>query len=377
MFLSGVFYINWARESDRRVQCANNLRLIGLVLHNYHDTWGFPPPYVTDAQGKPLYSWRVLILPWMEEQDLYSQWRLDEPWDSPHNRSLPAPSCFSCPTAERNRPPGSPPYTDYLAVVGPGMAWEEDKCLTFDDFTDVASNTAMVVEVRGSQVHWAEPVDFDGTGSLKINASQGLSIGSHHPDGAHFLFADGFVLQLADTTSEQEIKTLLTRAGAEHLDRDGDGTVVAHEFGRLRWSGESWEGTDKDPFHDLAFSIDFDIVDPTDQEKLLAIDAARKAFRRLRHRHYTNLPGREKTRLDVAREVTEAAYCQSNDTPTDEDVQRLADDMTMESWGMTYATDDATASPYFVYTSPNCFPNKRIRILFSTDFAIDEVTVTE
>jgi hypothetical protein len=154
MFLSGVFYINWARESDRRVQCANNLRRIGLVMQSYHDIYGsFPPPYVTDAQGKPLYSWRVLILPWMEERDLYDQWRLDEPWDSPHNRSLPAPSGFSCPTAGRNRPPGSTPYTDYLAVVGPGMAWEEGKCLTFDDFTDLASNTVMVVEVRGSQIH--------------------------------------------------------------------------------------------------------------------------------------------------------------------------------------------------------------------------------
>ena len=65
------------------------------------------------------------------------------------------------------------------------MAWEAGKCLSLDDFTDGTSNTIMAVEVRGSQIHWTEPVDLDGTAPLKINARRGLSIGSHHPgDGS-------------------------------------------------------------------------------------------------------------------------------------------------------------------------------------------------
>jgi len=260
------------------------------------------------------------------------------------------------------------------------MAWEEGKCLVLDDYNyadAVWSTTVMLVEVRGSQIHWAEPVDFDGTGSLKINAPQGLSIGSHEVGGAHVCFAGGIVEHVPDTTSEEEVRALLTRDGGEMEDWPS-GCIDDESLGKLRWSGESWEG-----FHyPLSFSIDFEVVDPTNQERLLAVDAARKACRGLWDRM-----DEEKAKLDAAKEVTEAAHSQSDDTPTDEDVQRLADDMTLESWGMTYATDDAAIFPYLVYTSPKCFPNKRIRVRFSIApggygnetliKAIDEVTVTE
>ena len=99
------------------------------------------------------------------------------------------------------------------------MAWEAGKRCSAGDFTDGASNTILVVEVRGSQVHWAEPVDLDGTASLKINASRGLSIGSHHSGGANVLFADASVVHLPQTTSEEEIKALLTRDGGENVNR--------------------------------------------------------------------------------------------------------------------------------------------------------------
>jgi len=204
------------RQLARRTECDHTLKVIGLALHSYHGVHGsFPPPYVTDAQGKPLYSWRVLILPWLEERDLYNQWRLDEAWDSPRNRRLPEPgNLYKCPAARRNAP-----YTDYLAVVGPGMAWEAGKRLSEDDFTDGTSNTILVVEVRGSQIHWAEPVDLDGTASLKINASRDLSIGSHHLGSVNVLLPDGNVrlLETLETRSEEEIKALLTRNGGEKV----------------------------------------------------------------------------------------------------------------------------------------------------------------
>ena len=58
-------------------------------MHNYHDTYGtFPPAATTDGADKPLLSWRVAILPFLEQQPLYEQFHLDEPWDSPHNKTL-------------------------------------------------------------------------------------------------------------------------------------------------------------------------------------------------------------------------------------------------------------------------------------------------
>src|SRR5262245_14462685 len=74
------------RESSRRAQASNNMKEIMLALHNYHDTYGsFPPAVVTDANGKPLYSGRVLLLPFLEQNALHSSFDLTQPWDSPGN----------------------------------------------------------------------------------------------------------------------------------------------------------------------------------------------------------------------------------------------------------------------------------------------------
>ncbi len=90
-----------AREAARRAQCVNNLKQIGLALHNYHDTTnGFPAAAITSKDGKPLLSWRVAILPYIEQQELYNQFHLNEPWDSPHNKTLIArmPVAYNCPS---------------------------------------------------------------------------------------------------------------------------------------------------------------------------------------------------------------------------------------------------------------------------------------
>ncbi|MEZ6114117.1 MAG: DUF1559 domain-containing protein [Pirellulaceae bacterium] len=79
--------VQTAREAARRSQCSSNLKQIELALHNYHDTFkSFPPAYIADANGRPMHSWRVLILPFMEQRELYDQCRFDEPWDGPNNQ---------------------------------------------------------------------------------------------------------------------------------------------------------------------------------------------------------------------------------------------------------------------------------------------------
>ena len=77
------------REAARRMTCSGQLKQIAVALHSYHDTYhSFPPAYTVDEDGYPLHSWRVLLLPFLEENDLYKKIRLDEPWNSEHNRQF-------------------------------------------------------------------------------------------------------------------------------------------------------------------------------------------------------------------------------------------------------------------------------------------------
>jgi hypothetical protein len=77
------------REYGRRYSCRNNIKQILWALHSYHEKHGhFPPAYVADKDGRPMHSWRVLILPYLDHDDVYKKYRMDEPWDGPNNRKL-------------------------------------------------------------------------------------------------------------------------------------------------------------------------------------------------------------------------------------------------------------------------------------------------
>ncbi|MCH7990236.1 MAG: DUF1559 domain-containing protein [Planctomycetes bacterium] len=91
---------------SRRGQCKNNLKQIGIAFYNYHDEYGsFPPAYIADENGNPMHSWRVLILPFMDQQELYDQYRFDEPWNGPHNSQLTehVPELFWFPSYHHHR----------------------------------------------------------------------------------------------------------------------------------------------------------------------------------------------------------------------------------------------------------------------------------
>ena len=90
-----------APEASRRLACSNNLKNIALAMHNYEQAYRcFPPAYVPDKHGKPMHSWRVLLLPFLEKQALYSQYRFNEPWNSPNNRKVTdrATALYQCPS---------------------------------------------------------------------------------------------------------------------------------------------------------------------------------------------------------------------------------------------------------------------------------------
>ena len=107
-----------AREAARRSQCSNNLKQIALAMHNYHDVNGcLPAAYIADKDGKPLHSWRVALLPYLERSDLYERYNFNEPWDSPNNLQVAQqmPEVFRCPSCPFT-PGGN--LANYVVVVG-------------------------------------------------------------------------------------------------------------------------------------------------------------------------------------------------------------------------------------------------------------------
>src|SRR3954453_12973827 len=111
-------------------------------MHSYESHHGsLPPPAVHDKDGRPLLSWRVLILPYVEQDELYKRFRLDEPWDSPHNRAL-LPEMPRTYTAYNGSKPPTPHSTYYQAFVGKGTAFEGPRGMRLkEDFPDGTSQT--------------------------------------------------------------------------------------------------------------------------------------------------------------------------------------------------------------------------------------------
>ncbi len=203
-----------AREAARRTQCSNNLKQIALAFHNYHDAYKtFPPAYIPDENGRPMHSWRVLILPFMEQQALYNMYNFDEPWDSPANAmvtSMVIPA-YQCPSD----PGTGVPTTNYMVITGPGTVFEGSQATPMREIIDGTSNTLLVVEVTGTNTGWAEPVDLDAD-SLTLPFARGSnSPGSYHPGGINAAMCDGSVRFLADAIDPTTFRALTTRSGGE------------------------------------------------------------------------------------------------------------------------------------------------------------------
>ena len=203
-----------ARDSARRSTCKNNLKQIGLALHNYAETYGaFPPAYTVDANGKPLHSWRTLILPFVEQAPLYAKIDLTKPWDDPVNveaaQSMPH-SVYKCPSVDA--PPG---FTTYLAVTGPGSCFQPGQPRPFSEITDGLSNTLLVIEVsKPHAVHWMAPQDADVALILSLGkAAKELP----HTGGVHGLLGDGAIRFLRADLPTHTWKGLCTVSGNEKL----------------------------------------------------------------------------------------------------------------------------------------------------------------
>lgn len=141
-------------------RCLGNLKMISLALQNYHDVNGsFPPACVVNENGTPLYSWRVLLLPQLDQQALYNAFDLSKSWDSLENRKLlqHMPSGYACPSHFDRKE--NPTTTSYVAVVGPRTPWSYERTIRSSEITDGTANTVMVVESR-TPIPWTAPRDL-------------------------------------------------------------------------------------------------------------------------------------------------------------------------------------------------------------------------
>lgn len=197
-----------AREAARRAQCRINLAQIHYALESYHDDFGsYPPAYIPAADGRPMHSWRALLLRYLHEE-LADEYDFDQPWDSEHNQALGSrmPSVFACP----NDPDAMQRHTSYVAIVGPGYFFSGDQPTTRDQVVSPSTTIAVVEHAGHLQINWLEPRDIaaDDLGDSVGDRSR-PSISSNHIRGANVLMADGSVSYLPDSTADFLIESWL------------------------------------------------------------------------------------------------------------------------------------------------------------------------
>jgi prepilin-type processing-associated H-X9-DG protein len=197
-----------ARTAARRSQSSNNLMQIALALQNYHDTYNaFPPAVVTDANGNPLYSGRVLLLPYLEQYHIYDQWDKSQAWDSPANKALSDTKIMTF--CDPGSTSGMQNRTDYLFATGTGTIFEGGQPMSMSDATDGTSNTLFAVEVKDSGIQWAEPKDLD------LSQPTALPQG-HYPGGNNAAYLDGHV-EFMRQLSPGDVRARATRGGGEPI----------------------------------------------------------------------------------------------------------------------------------------------------------------
>ncbi|MDR2706612.1 MAG: DUF1559 domain-containing protein [Planctomycetaceae bacterium] len=210
-----------ARQTAKRTRCLNNLRMIILAFHNYHDARNtFPPLYTVDKDGKPLHSWRVLILPYLEQAVLYQKIRLDEPWDSEHNKQFhnAVIDVYRCPNNPLANKPGSCCYSAIAGeVLLPAKKAGMQTGETFARIADGTSNTLAVVEVK-QPFCWMDPnADITLDELVKgINNKEGR-VGSFHPNGVNAAFFDGSGRFISDSCTKETLKAIGTCNGGEEV----------------------------------------------------------------------------------------------------------------------------------------------------------------
>ncbi|MFK7738290.1 MAG: DUF1559 domain-containing protein [Pirellulaceae bacterium] len=230
--------VSAARESARKATCQNNLKQIGLALHNFHAAKGKLPIGCVEWRGfgapatHRQFAWSAYLLPYLEQANLFESIDFELPFDAPENAQAASTklSVFKCPSAPDQDSPRGP--TDYGGLFGERMVTRKaddgiflyDQVIDFDDIRDgLATTMAVAEDMGGPDSEWINGRNvFVQSGS--INDYQAWAgdneIRSQHTGGATALFADGHVQFLSDSTDEQVLGGLITRNGREIVTSD-------------------------------------------------------------------------------------------------------------------------------------------------------------
>jgi hypothetical protein len=204
--------VNFVVERASEIQEQNNLKMISLAMLNYESAYGTYPANGFSSKQKPLLSWRVAILPYVEGGNLYNEFHLDEPWDSEHNKKLipRMPKIFLLP-GQKNEG-----KTHYRVFQQNGSMFENEKGSTIASITDGTSNTMLVCPIKEA-VEWTKPDEliFDPKGEVKKHL--------YFRDGKiNACFADASIRKFSDKIKETTLKALITKNGGEVLPEDLD-----------------------------------------------------------------------------------------------------------------------------------------------------------
>jgi RNA polymerase sigma-70 factor (ECF subfamily) len=199
-------------DANKRILSSNNLKQIALAMVNYESAYGhLPQAAIQSADGTPLLSWRVMILPFIEQNDLYKQFKLDEPWDSEHNKPLLAqmPKIYAPPPGVKTKEENT---TFYQVLTGKDTVFESGAKIRLMDITDGTSNTILAVEAA-DPVPWTKPAD------LAYEADKDLpKLGGLLQTGFNMAMCDGSVHFVPKKFNAKKLRAFITRNDGERVD---------------------------------------------------------------------------------------------------------------------------------------------------------------
>jgi beta-lactamase regulating signal transducer with metallopeptidase domain len=200
--------IQSARAAARRTQSVNNMKQLGLAMHNYHDTYKKLPALVMTAEdGKTKYSWRVALLPFLGEKELFDAYDMRKPWDSEHNLKVlkRMPNVYRHPSENAGVTTSS-----YYALTGEDTGLGDgEQAVRFRDVVDGLSNTVFVFDAKRA-IPWTKPED------IKYSADEDVpALGGYEPGGFNILLGDGSVRFVAKSVDEKTLRAIITRNGRE------------------------------------------------------------------------------------------------------------------------------------------------------------------
>jgi hypothetical protein len=202
------------------IACMNNLQRIAKALNGYAVAHGtYPTPIVVDATGTPLYSWRVLILPYLDEAHLYANFKLNEAWDSESNSNLIArcPEVFITPNSNGTSD------ANYALITGAGTIFPASGPLGPAQITDDHAATLLVVEVKNEVTAWSAPFDINVAQlNRRIGARGPNAIGGNHVNGAAAVSVDERPLWLSNDLPPTILNAIISPTGNESIAIDED-----------------------------------------------------------------------------------------------------------------------------------------------------------